>query len=160
MGPASQLCVFNQRGAAAEVALLGGWLKGETTAGNYWYSSPLVTATTKGGNVLLHTTADGAEVFVEHGVASVSGGSAPVVSSPEKIFFTRKTGKPVVAAERPSRDFIAGMPICFRDVLPPRLSAFEGKKPPMPKTDHDVSYTEIHRWLTISPAWRRAFPAR
>src|SRR6266700_4632689 len=160
LGPSSQLYLFSQSGSAAELVLLTGWLKGETTAGNYRYSNPLVTATTKGGNVLLHATADAAEIFIEHGIATVSGGSAPVVSSPDKIFFTRKAGKPVVFAGRPSRDFIDGMPICFRDVLPSRLPAFEGKKPPTPKSDHEVSYAEIERWLTLPPAWRRGFAVR
>jgi hypothetical protein len=52
------------------------------------------------------------------------------------------------------------MPVSFRDFLPSRLSKFEGRKAPEPKSDHDVSYAEIERWLTISPAWRRGFVER
>ena len=161
IGPSSQVFLLSQSGAAADIVLLSGWLKGETAAGSYRYSSPLAAATTKGGNVLLHATGDAVDVFVERGTASVTGGSgAAIVSAPGKIFFTRKSGKPLVPAERPSRDFIAAMPICFRDVLPPRLDAFAGKKPPTPKSDHDVAYAEVERWLTLPPAWRRGFVAR
>lgn len=161
LGPSSQLLLFSQTASAAELVLLSGWLKGETTAGVYRYASPLLAATTKGGNVLLHATGDGAEVFVERGAASVSiGSAAPVASAADKIFFTRRAGKPMAVAGRPAQDFVAAMPISFRDVLPPRLSRFAGAKPPVPKTDHDVSYAEIERWLMISPSWRRGFVER
>jgi hypothetical protein len=76
------------------------------------------------------------------------------------MFFTRHPGKPVAAAGRPSPEFIRGMPVSFRDVLPPRLSRFAGKKAPEPKHDHDVSYAEVERWLTLSPGWRRSFAER
>jgi hypothetical protein len=161
LGPSSQLYILSQTGSTADLVLLSGWLKGETTAGSYRYSSPLATATTRGGNVLLHATGDNADVFVEHGIASVGGGSgAAIPSSTDKIFFTHKAGKPLVPAERPSKDFISGMPICFRDVLPSRLAAFATKKPSVPKSDHDVSYAEVERWLMLPPAWRRGLAAR
>jgi hypothetical protein len=159
LGPSTQVYLVSHSGAGAEIAMLAGWLKGETASGVYRYSSPLVTATTKGGNVLLHAAGDAAEVFVERGAASVgAGASGAIASSNDKIFFTRRAGKPVVAAGRPSAEFIDAMPGCFRDVLPPRLSRFEGKKPPVPKTDHEVSYAEIERWLTSS--WGRALVVR
>jgi hypothetical protein len=52
------------------------------------------------------------------------------------------------------------MPVSFRDVLPPRLPRFAGKKAPEPKHDHDVSYAEVERWLALAPAWRRGFVER
>ena len=161
LGPSSQLLIFSQSPGAAELVLLTGWLKGETNAGVYHYASPLMTVTTKGGNVLLHAQGDAAEVFVEKGAASVSmGGAAPVASSADKLFFARKAGKPMPVAGRPSQEFVGGMPVSFRDFLPSRLSKFEGRKPPEPKSDHEVFYAEIERWLTISPAWRRGFVER
>ena len=159
LGPSTQVLLLGQTGTTAETAMLTGWLKGETTAGTYRYSSPLVTATTKGANVLLHVTADTAEVFVERGTASVGAGAAAAIpSSTEKIFFTRRAGKPIVAAGRPSGEFIGAMPVSFRDEFPSRLSRFAGAKPPVPKSDHEVSYTEIERWLTSG--WGRGLVAR
>jgi hypothetical protein len=52
------------------------------------------------------------------------------------------------------------MPICFRDMLPPRADAFAGKKPPTPKSDRDVSYAEVEHWLMLPPAWRKGFVTR
>jgi hypothetical protein len=159
VGPSTQVLLLNQSAASGEVVMLTGWLKGETTAGTYRYSSPLVTATTKGGNVLLHATSDAAEVFVERGTASVGAGSAPgTPSSTEKIFFTRKAGKPIAAAGRPSGEFIGAMPVSFRDEFPSRLPRFAGAKPPVPKTDHDVTYAEVEHWLTSS--WGRGMVTR
>jgi hypothetical protein len=159
VGPSTQILLLSQAGATAETAMLTGWVKGETTTGTYRYSSPLVTATTKGGNVLLHLTTDTAEVFVERGTASVSiGNAAATPSSNEKIFFTRKAGKPIVPAGRPSGEFIGAMPVSFRDEFPSRLARFAGAKPPVPKSDHDVSYAEIERWLTSG--WGKGLVAR
>ena len=159
LGPSTQMLVASASAAAGEMVLATGWLKGETTSGVYRYSSPLAGVTCKGGNLLLHATADAADVFVERGTASVSGGSAPIVSAPGKIFFSRKGAKPLAATDRPSGEFIGAMPISFRDALPPRLPAFAGKKTPAPKTDHEVTYADIERWLTLS-ATRRQFAAR
>ncbi|KAA6458232.1 hypothetical protein DYQ86_20135 [Acidobacteria bacterium AB60] len=160
LGPSTQVLVSSASAGGGDLVLAAGWLKGETMAGVYRYSSPLINASTKGGNVLVHATPDSAEVFVEHGTASVSGGAAAVTSAPGKIFFARKGGKPAVAADRPSGDFIGAMPICFRDALPPRLAAFAGKKTPAPKIDHEVAYADIERWLSLPAAFRRGLAAR
>jgi hypothetical protein len=161
LGPSTRVFLFSQSGSAAELVLVNGWLKGETTSGSYRYATPLVTATTKGGNVLVHAAADATDVFVERGSASVGAGSSGVIpSSTSKIFFTRRGGKPVTAAGRPSQDFISGMPVSFRDLLPSRLDRFKGKKPPVLKSDHEVSYAEVERWFALSPGWRRGFVER
>lgn len=157
LGPATQVLISGATAASGQMVLASGWLKGETTGGIYTYTSPLVAVTTKGGNVLIHA-ADSADVFVERGTASVTGGGA-LTSGPGKIFFTRKNGKTLVPADRPSGEFIGAMPVSFRDALPPRLPAFAGKKTPSPKVDHDVTYAEVERWLTV-PSTRRAFAAR
>ncbi len=161
LGPSSQVLLFNVTTTSAEIVVATGWLKGETTSGTYRYDSPLVSAATKGGSVLLHVTDDESDVFVESGAALVSSGAtSPVVSSAEKIFFTRRAGKPVAMGGRPSQEFIDAMPVSFRDVLPPRLSRFEGKKPPEAKSDHAVSYSEIEHLLRLPPAWRKGLVDR
>lgn len=163
LGPASKLLLFSPTGGSAELVLLSGWLKGETPVGRtFRYGSPLVTVTTKtnpspkGNAVLLHVTGESAEVFVESGAALVG----TVASSKDRIYFSRRAGKPVAAAERPAQDFIANMPKSFQVTLPSGLSRYRGKKAPEPRRDHDVSYDEIERWMTLSPGWRRGFVGR
>jgi hypothetical protein len=161
LGPSSQVFLFSQSGTTAEIILLIGWLKGETTSGSYRYDSPLLTMTTKGGNVLLHAGENETDAFVERGSAAVTSGSAaPIASSTDRTFFTRRVAKPVIAAGRPSAEFISNMPVCFRDVLPSRLSHFTGKRPPEPKSDHDVSYSEVERLLRLPPGWRKGLVGR
>ncbi len=162
LGPSSQLYIAGQSGNGTDLLLLTGWLKGETTAGVYRYSSPLLAATSKGGNVVFHASAETADVFAEQGAVSVSGGATVLLaSSSQRVFFTRRAGKAGVASgPPPPREFVESMPVSFRDVLPPRISAFAGKKQPVPKTDHDVSYAEVEHWLTLPAAWRKGFAAR
>jgi hypothetical protein len=161
LGPSSQIFLFSQTGTTAELIVLSGWLKGETASGTYRYANPLATATTKGGNVLLHVNEDSVDIFVERGAAAVSYGSqAPITSSTDKIFFTRRVGKPGVATDRPSPEFISSMPVCFRDNLPSRLPRFASNKPPELKSDHDVSYSDIERLLKLPPNWRKGFVER
>ena len=161
LGPSSQVLLFNVNANTAEIVVAAGWLKGETTAGTYRYSSPLVSATTKGGNVLVRVDENSTDVFVERGAASVSaGGPGVTVSSAEKSFFTRRAGKPVAAAGRPSDPFVSGMPVSFRDVLPSRLARFEGKKAPEPKSDHEVTFSDVDRMLRLPATWRKGMTER
>jgi hypothetical protein len=175
LGTSSQLFLFSRPAgdavhqttgkAMAELVLLGGWLKGETAStGVYSYLSPLLAATTQGGTILLHAAAGGAEVFVESGSAEVSEVSAqgrpgPPTSAKSEQFFSRRAGKNITVSPRPDSNFVGTMPIPFRDTIPSRMSRFSGK-PPEPKRDHEVSYSEIERWLTIPSAWRRGFVER
>ena len=161
LGPSSQVLLFSLNANTTEIVVATGWLKGETIAGTFRYSSPLVSATTKGGNVLVRVDENSADVFVERGAASVSAGNpAPMVSSPERMFFTRRPGKPVAAAGRPSDQFVTAMPVSFRDVLPSRISRFEGKKAPEPKSDHEVTYADVERLLRLPAAWRKGMVER
>jgi hypothetical protein len=149
----------------AELVLLGGWLKGETApTGMYSYLSPVLAATTQGGTIVLHVAAGTAEVFVESGSAEVSevsaqGNLGAPTSAKSEQFFSRRAGKNIAVSSRPDSAFVGTMPIPFRDTIPSRMSRFSGQ-PPEPKRDHEVSYSEIERWLTIPPAWRRGFVER
>jgi hypothetical protein len=160
IGPSSEVYLFSVTASSQEIVVPTGWLKGETSSGTLRCSNPLVSVSTRGGNVLVHAGAGVADVFVEKGAAQVSGGSAPIASSNDKIFFTRKAGKPVTAAGRPSADFVGAMPISFRDELPPRISRFAGKKPPEPRVDHEVSYADVESLLSLPANWRRGLVER
>jgi hypothetical protein len=153
-------------GSSAELVLLSGWLKSERGphAGNYRFDSPLIAAAVSDGTVVMHSAAQESEVFVESGsarVAEVSQGG--VWRDPQLVksgqFCSRSAGKQVVTSSRPSSSFVASMPREFRDTLPPIASHFNGK-PPEPKRDHEVSYSDVQAWLSTSQAWRRGFVKR
>jgi hypothetical protein len=161
VGPSTQVYVFSQSGTGREIILLTGWIKGETISGTYRYLSPRLSVETNGGNVLLHATEKSVDAFVERGSASVTFGSGmATTSSTDKLFFSNRVSQPKFSSGRPSADFVAEMPICFRDMLPSRLPRFVGKSVPKPERDHDVSYTEVERLLTLPPRWRKGLVVR
>ncbi len=160
IGPSSDVYLFSVAASGGEIVLARGWLKGEAASGNYRYSNPLASASTRGGRVLLRADDTSVDIFVEQGTAQVSGGSAPITSSADKIFFTRRASKPMNAAERPSAEFVGAMPISFRDVLPSRLDRFAGKKAPEPRMDHEVSFADVEPLLRLPATWRRGLAER
>ena len=173
LGPASRLYILRHNAdkaaagkESAELALLSGWLKGESaaTAGSYRYETPTLAATTSAGTVLIHAFADGSDVFLESGAATigeVSGDGNVRQPVPAKAgqFFSRHAGKNIATTTRPNPAFIDAMPKPFRDTLPSRLEHFAGKSVE-PKTDHLISYADAEPYLRMPPAWRRGIPDR
>jgi len=161
LGPSTQVYLFSQTETATEIVLLKGWLKGETTSGNCRYLNSRLSVATKGGNVVMHVHENAADAFVERGSVSVTFRSGvTMTSSPQKIFFASRVSQPDAAMGRPSQEFTNGMPICFRDILPSRLSRFAGKTAPEPESDHVVSYPEVAQLLTLPPSWREGLVVR
>jgi hypothetical protein len=153
------------KSAIAELVVLRGWLKGETSSssGPYCYATPMLTATTS-GTIVLHAAADEAEVFVETGSADVSetshdGERSHADSASAGQFLSRRTGKGITVDSRPDPAFLESIPRPFRDTLPSRISILRGKAIPA-KPDHEVSYAEVQPWLTMQKAWRMGFVER
>jgi len=166
LGPSTRVFFFSHAAKSTELVILGGWLKGEINpnAGTHRYASPLLAATTRDGTFVLHASGDAAEIFVESGSAGIgqvspegtvgtSGAARP------GQFFSRQAGQSVNSYPRPSSVFLESMPRPFRDTLPSRLSRFSGR-PPEPKRDHEVTYSEVQPWLTMGQSWRKGFIER
>lgn len=174
IGPSSHAYIFRHGlggkpgndGAGGELVLLSGWLKalsGEHS-GSYRYASPLLAATTRNGTVVMQSSESGCDLFVESGSAAIgevsAGGLAgKTTTGPAGQFYSRRPGKGVVSASRPSAAFLDAMPRAFRDDLPSRLAHFKGK-PAEPKAQHAVSYAEIQAWLTMPSEWRKGLVER
>ena len=177
LGPSSHAYVFRRSAKDAsgnagsetsgtQLVLLNGWLKGESkpAGGSYRFHTPLLAATVSNGTVLIHSFDGGCDVFVESGsavIAEVSpdGSSRRGAAAKAGQFFSRRAGKPLASAARPSQPFVDAMPPAFRDTLPSRLARFAGKSIE-PKSDHQVTYPEIHLWLRMPAAWRGGFVDR
>lgn len=159
IGPSTR--VWLRKGG--EMIVMSGWLKGESAqgAGGYRFVSPLLTATSKSGAVILHAGPGLGELFVESGTANIEGGegSHPIAAKAGQ-FFTHHASKNVAVNPRPDQAFVDGMPRPFRDTLPPRLAHFAGKKPAEPKHDHDVTYADVEPWLKFGRTWRRSLEER
>ena len=177
LGSSSRLLLLSERAGrgpektggatpAVDLVLLSGWLKGETNpnAGAYRYATPALAATSREGSVVLHAAAV-TEVYVESGAAAIAvvnpdGNLGNSSSTKAGEFFSRRAGKSVITSPRPDPGFVNAMPRPFRDTLPSRLLRFAGKRPAEPRRDHEVTYPEIHTWLTTGHAWRRGFVQR
>jgi hypothetical protein len=153
------------KSAIAELVVLRGWLKGETSSssGSYCYASPLLAATTT-GTIVMHAAAQDANVFVETGSAVVSeigreGTPGHTAGATAGQFLSRGAGKDVAAGSRPDPSFLESMPRPFRDTLPSRMPIFSEKSVPA-NPDHPVSYSEIQPWLTMGKVWRKGFVER
>jgi hypothetical protein len=172
LGASARLFLFSyprvkmgDKADTAQLVLLSGWLKGETTAngGEYRYASPLLAAATKDGTVVLHATAQAAEIFIESGSASIAevspnGNWGQSVGAKAGQFFSRRVGKNLTSYPRPTPTFVESVPRPFRDTLPSRLSRFG--KPVELRRDHEVTYPEIQSWLNIGQTWRKGFVER
>lgn len=170
LGSSSRVYILPQSGtersAAIEVVILEGWLKHESAAskGPFRYRTPQLAATTSGGTVVVRSSPNASDIFVESGLASVAevnqtGNSGSSVPAEAGQFFSRRKGVGVTNLERPSSAFLESMPKQFRDTLPPRSARFSDKTVE-PKAEHPVSYPEIERWLVIPFAWRRGLAER
>ncbi len=160
-GPSTRVWIRTAGAKGTELVLMSGWLKGEIPAsgGAYRYVSPVLSATTRNGSVILHAAAGTADIFVESGSANVGNVAGRGQAAKAGQFFTRRAPKNVAVSPRPDAAFLESMPRPFRDTLPSRLSHFAGKRAVEPKRDHDVTFAEVEPWLKIGSG-RRAFEER
>jgi hypothetical protein len=174
LGPSSRLYIFRHAdrdktendAMKADLVLLSGWLKGESSqgAGVYRYESPMLAASTANGTLVLHSGNGECDIFVEAGSATIGeagvvGNSRTPTAGKAGQFFSRHGDRNLISASRPSAAFVDAMPRPFRDTLPSRLARFSGKSVE-PKDQHPVSYVEIQPWLTARPAWRKGLADR
>jgi hypothetical protein len=174
LGPSSRLYILqdsagatnSEQTLALDGAMLSGWFKIESASGMrlYRYRTPLLAGTSTGGNLVVRSSPDECEVFLETGALSVADVNPNGISGAPKAgkagqFFSRRKGAAGATLARPSSDFLEGMPRQFRDTLPPRMARYAGTSIE-PKTGRPVSYEEISYWLTSPPAWRKGLPER
>ncbi len=113
--------------------------------------------------VLLHADEHFDTIFDEQGSGTLLlRDSAATHTGPQTRpgqFFAREDRAAVVTQSHPSADFLAKMPIAFRDTLPEKDLA-ASKSPPEPKPVRKVTYTDIQSWLTLPRDWRASFIPR
>lgn len=164
LGPATRVLLFGRAaGSAEELVLLSGWLKAQSSE-SYRYSAPLLTVSTADSSLIIHSTGESAEIFVESGSGRIGEVALDGKARNSQIaragqLFSRVAGKEVSVNSRPSHSFVEAMPPPFRDTLPSLLARFANKLV-QPKRDHEVTYSEVQPWLTTGLVWRRGFVKR
>jgi len=159
------------RGATAapadSLSLLRGWIKVTRThaaSGALSIETTAWRAALSDGSAVVHADAGVVSLFMENGGMALSlseRGQHPQLLSGERYVqrAQRDAGKPLDTQPRPAPDFIAAMPVPFRDPLGSiaRRTALKDKALTQGRV---ASYADIGDWLTISLAVRRTFVAR
>jgi hypothetical protein len=155
-------------GKPMQFALAEGWLKAAMPAKRKGdarpleYLLPAVTVETADATLVLHATADTAEVFDESGSAKISetahdGTAGKSITTKASDYASRKGEEPL-AAGRPLQAFLTGMPRHYRDNLPPLAAKVKEAREPV--RDHDTSYAEAKAWLNGNALVRAGLAAR
>ena len=162
IGPSTQV-YFLPRGDVVALAVLKGWVKADIK------SAPLRIEGTRLGIqghqavVLLYADEAADSIFDEQGAATLRLRDAASARAGNNTaanqFFRREERSEVVQQPRPSNDFVAKMPVAFRDPLPANTSA-KLKSRPAPTVIRPVNYPDIQTWLVIPRDWRGGFIAR
>jgi hypothetical protein len=162
-----------RRMRTATAYLLEGWVKlavptpggassASAAAVPAGFASERVDVAVLEGSSVVHVDEGRAAVFQESGQATLAEAAAARGAAPR----TLKTGETwlwrdgkAAVAPRPDPEFVAALPRAFRDTLPRRSAAFQGKERP-PKPLPAPTYADLEPWLTAEPALRLALLPR
>ena len=168
IGPNTQLYLM-QRSASDSPTLvvLKGWVKADIRSGAK--ALPLRLTGTRLGIqshqavVLLYVDERSDSVFDEQGTATLmpreDAASRTGKETQPNQFFVREERSDVVSQPRPSAEFVAKMPVPFRDPLPENASSKLKKNPP-PQFVREVNYSDVQQWLNMPHDWRAGFIPR
>jgi hypothetical protein len=168
IGPSTQI-YFMQRSASdpPTLVVLKGWVKADIRTGSK--GPPVrVTGTRLGiqshqAVVLLYADERSDSVFDEQGAATLllrdEAGTHTGKETQTNQFFMREERADLVSQPRPSPEFVAKMPVPFRDPLPENASA-KLKKATTPQFVREVNYSDVQQWLNMPRDWRAGFIGR
>jgi hypothetical protein len=168
IGPSTQI-YFMQRSASdpPTLVVLRGWVKADIRAATK--GPPVRVLGTRLGIqshqavVLLYVDERSDSVFDEQGAGTLllrdEGGTRTGKETQANQFFVREERADVVSQPRPSAEFVAKMPVPFRDPLPENASA-KLKKTTTPQFVREVSYADVQQWLNMPRDWRAGFIPR
>jgi hypothetical protein len=185
IGPSSGV-YFLPRASVATLVVLKGWLKIDIrSAGKPRAVSvlgPRLGVQSQQAVVLLHTDEHSDALFDEQGSGTLLLRDAAATHTDKETrpnqFFVREGRAAVVLQSHPTTDFLAKMPVAFRDTLPENsLAGVKRPLEPVPAGDslagrsvgrplgqpqriRKVSYLDIQPWLTLPRDWRTGFIAR
>jgi hypothetical protein len=157
LGPASRIWL-----KAGEPVLLDGWMKIQALA-----SSPMkfgaggLSLSAVGGSVILHASGGQTELFVETGEPSVvEMEGAKIVRTtklPREQYAVRGANQPLKLIARPPKEFLAGMPATFQDIL---MAVTVKGATPAPKLERRAAFAEVAPWLAGEPALHQSIYRR
>jgi hypothetical protein len=165
VGPSSQIYIL-QRSDVPTLIVLRGWVKADVRASGAVPALRIVGTRlgvqSQHAVVVMHADDTLDAIFDEQGAATLllreDAATRPDKPTQANEFFVRKDHDSVEQEKRPSADFVAGMPVPFRDALPEKPAL--AQKPADAKRVRDATYADIQPWLTMPRDWRSGFIAR
>jgi hypothetical protein len=153
------------------ISMLSGWLKA-SRAGSSAQQPPLsidihgvVIKPASDGlwSVVTMGSAQRAECFAESGNDTIVTGRVPVQAPQQMLragqYMERLSDDPLRVQPRPSAEFIAAMPLGFRDPLV-GVSGRLGSTHELPAAERAVNYTDVSDWLMSNVSERSTFVKR
>ena len=136
--------------------LLQGWMKltpGPDKPLGGDFLTPIGAIGALAGACVVHASPDQFAMFVETGSVALAerGGAARPLKAGN--FLGSRGSDALVAAARPSPEFVQGMPRLFRDALPARAAKFRDRSV-TPRVLGQVSYADAAAWLQADAAIR------
>ncbi len=160
IGPSTDV-YFVERREVVTLYVLRGWVKVDAKSGLIRLTGTRLGIQGHQAVMLLHADEHSNEVFDEQGsttLLAADNEARPVgrETGPSRFFF-RGEQLDVLSQASPSAEFVANMPVPFRDPLPVYAKLPE---PVPPRVLRAVSYSDIESWLTIPREWRGGFVGR
>jgi hypothetical protein len=168
VGPSTQLYLMQRTAAdTPTIVVLKGWVKADIRSDAK--AAPIRIIGTRLGVqshqavVLLYADERTDSIFDEQGSATLLQREDTATRTAREVganqFFMREAHTDVIAQPRPTRDFVANMPVPFHDPLPEHASA-KLKKMAQPEFVREVSYADVQQWLSMPRDWRAGFIPR
>jgi hypothetical protein len=151
-----------------EIVLLNGWLKvfdkRSGSSGRVLISTPLIRVFLENGFSIVHASAGKAEMFAEDGVQTIVELNEPgkmgaeVKVSREQYAF-RLPAENLKIVPRPPKEFIAQMPMTFRDPVTAAPDRLKGIKIQAVK-EREADFPDVEQWLNSNVGVKKSFVNR
>ena len=162
IGPSSGVYLL-PRAAVATLVVPKGWVKADSRAEALSILGLRAGIRSQQAVAILHADEHSDALFDEQGPGTLLLRDAAATHLGKQTrpnqFFVREQRSDAVLLPHPSPDFLATMPIAFRDSLPHRTAA-QLSRPIEPEPVRKVTYLDIQSWLTLPPDWRAGFITR
>ncbi len=168
IGPQSRVYVISlatDARSGTELALLKGWVKVlSKTPKRALVVTPNMVVTFASGATIVQSKPGKDALFAEEGAQQAvkvddKGRAGPPLKVAAEQYAVVDPAKPLLVAGRPARDFLAEMPLPFRDPLVrARPVPKAGTVPPV--KEHDVDYADVDAWLLTDLPVRKNFVNR
>jgi hypothetical protein len=168
LAPATKVYFIQFGKSGVELLVLRGWVKlnnkRSAVNGAVNILSELMSVTLENGATTIHVGEGKAEVFAEDGGQNVAqvdahGKVGRYVKVGREQYALRLDGQTVRVLPRPSREFMASVPIAFRDPLATAPDRLKGGKVVALKL-HEATYSDVAPWLRADLAVSKKLVAR